>query len=148
MSYFGSNPLSCEPTLFPGKNNPNIHKSNRVFPGKRWWDRALTLTYLHTPMPEAFPLYCLSFLISVIFRGERVVKVGPKVQTLVPSLFQEYSNPSTFFQTIFLFARVLPLVRISAILYHIWGSKGPKASQKRPFHECWIGTQNFWKLLT
>ena len=47
------------------------------------------------------------------------------------------------FQTTFLFARALPLVRISAILDYIWRSRDPKTSKKRPFHECWIGTQNF-----
>ena len=28
---------------------------------------------------------------------------------------------------------------------HICDSKGPKTSQKGPFHGCWIGTQNFEK---
>ena len=36
------------------------------------------------------------------------------------------------FQTNFWFARLLPMVRISAILDYIWGSKGPNTSQKRP----------------
>ena len=49
-----------------------------------------------------------------------------------PSLFHKNSSPSKVFQTNFLFARALPLVRISAILDYIWGSKGPNASQKRP----------------
>ena len=65
-----------------------------------------------------------------------VIKVGRKVETLGPSLFHENSNPSNFFQTMFLFARVLPLVRMSAILDYTWGSKGPKTSQKGPFHGC------------
>ena len=43
----------------------------------------------------------------------------------------------------FLFPRLLHLVTISAILDHIWGSKGPITSQKGPFRGCWIGTQNF-----
>ena len=63
-----------------------------------------------------------------------MVKFGPKVQTLGPSLFHENLNPSKNFQTMLLFARVLPLVRISAILDHIWGSKGPKTSLKGPFY--------------
>ena len=46
------------------------------------------------------------------------------------ALFHKNSNPSKMFQTNFLFARVLPLVRISAILEYIWGSKGPNISQK------------------
>ena len=77
------------------------------------------------------------------FMGKRVVKSGPKVQTLGPSLFHKNSNPSNFFQAMFLFARVLPLVRISAILDHMSASKGPKTSEKQPFHGYCVGTQNF-----
>ena len=36
------------------------------------------------------------------------------------------------FQTYFLLARLLHLVRILATLDYIWGSKGPKTSQKGP----------------
>ena len=94
-------------------------------------------------MAVVFPHYCLSFSILAIFRGKRMVKVGPKVQTLCTSLFHENSNPSNVFQTNFLFARVLPLGRVVAILKHIWGSKSPKTSQKGPFHGCWNFTENF-----
>ena len=121
LSNFNSNPLICDPTLFPDKNNPNVAKSNCVFPGKGRRDRALILTYLDSLMAEVFPHYCWSFLISAISRGKQVVKIGPKVQTLDPSPFHENSNPSNFFQIV-LFARVLPLVRILAILDHICGS--------------------------
>ena len=117
----------------------NIAKSNCVFPGKKKIERALILKYLDSLMAEVFSHHCLSFSISVIFRGMQVVKVGPEVQTLGPSLFHKNSNPSNFFQTMFLFSRVLlTLVRISAILDHIWAGRGPKTSQKG-----WIGTQNF-----
>ena len=116
LSNFYSNPLICDPTLFPSKNSTNIVKSNSAFPGKLRAHTALILTYLDSPMAEAFPNYCLFFSILGIFRGKRVVKVGSKVQTLSPSLFYENSNVSRFFQTIFLFDRVLPLVRILAIL--------------------------------
>ena len=132
-SNFDSNLLICDPTQFPGKNNPNIAKSDRIVPGKGRGDRALTL---NSPMAEDFPQYCLSFLISAIFRGKRVVRVEQKAQTLGPSLFHENSHPSSFFQTMFLFARVLPLIRNSTILNHICGSKGPETSQKEPFHGC------------
>ena len=44
-----------------------------------------------------------------------------------PSIFHKNSNPSKDFQTNFLFARALSLVRI---LDYIWGSKGPNTSQK------------------
>ena len=136
LSNFDSNRLICDSTLFPGKNSPNIAKSNRVFPGEWRGDRTLILTYLNSPMAKVFSHYCLSFLLLAIFRRKSVVKVGPKVQTLDPSLFYENSDLSNFFQTMFLLARVLLLVRILAILDHIWSSKGTKTSQKGPFHGC------------
>ena len=119
LSNFGSKPLTCDTTLFPGKNSPNFANSNRVFPGKGRGDRALILTYLDSPIVEVFPPCCLS-----------------KVQTLGPFLFNENSNPSNIFQTMFLFTTVLPLVRISALFDHIWWSKSPKSSQIRSFHRC------------
>ena len=125
-SNFDSTSLTCDPALFPGKNISNIAKGNRIFPGKGRGDIILT----H---------YCLFISIWAIFRRERGVKVGPKVLTLGSSLFHKYSNPSENFQTAFLFARELPLVRISAI----WESKGPKTSQKGLFRGWWIGKQNF-----
>ena len=106
---FDSNLLIFDLTLFPGNNSPNIAKSNRVFPGKVRGDRALILTCLNSPIADVFPHYWLYFLISAIFRGKRMVKVGPKVQTLGTSLFHEC----------FCFAGVLPLVKMSAILDHI-----------------------------
>ena len=131
LSNFDSNPLICDPTLFPGKNSPNIAESNCLLRGNGKGDSALILTHLNNLMAEGFFHHCLSFSISVIFRGKRVVKVGPKVQTLVPSLFHKNSNPSNFFQIMFLFARVLlPLVKSSVILDHIWASKSPKTFQK------------------
>ena len=33
LSNFDSNPLTCDPVLFPGKNTPNVAESNRIFPG-------------------------------------------------------------------------------------------------------------------
>ena len=124
---FDSNALICDPTLFPGKNSRNIAKSNHIFPRKGKGDRALILTYFDSLMAEIFPHNCLSFSISVIFRENCVVKVGPIVQTLDPSLFQKNLNPSIFFfQTMFLLARVLPMVRISAVLEY-----GPKNLPKR-----------------
>ena len=98
------------------------------------------MTYSNSPKAEVVPHYCLSFSISTIFRGKRVVKVGPKVQTLSQSLF--YENSSIFFQAMVLFARVLPM-RILAILDHIWGSKRPKTSQKGPFHDAESARKTF-----
>ena len=123
---FDSNPLICDPTLFPGKNSPNIAKNSRSFPGKMRWDRALVLTYFHSPAAEAFPRYYLSFLDFGHLQGEWVVKVGPKVQTLVPSLFHENSNPSVFFQTMFLF-----FIRQYRTIF--WGVSAQKPRKKGHF---------------
>ena len=101
LTNFDSNPLICDLTLFPGKNNPNIAKSNRVFPGKEKEDRVLISTYLNSPMDEDFYHYSLSFSISAIFRGKRVIKVGPKVITLGSSFFHEISNPTNFLKECF-----------------------------------------------
>ena len=103
----------------------------------------LILTYLYGLMAEVFPHCYLSSLILAIFRVKWVVKLWLKLQTLGPSLFDGNSNPLNFFQAMFLFARVLPLVRILVILDHICGRKVPKSTQKGLFHECWISTQNF-----
>ena len=34
MSNFDSDPLTCDPALFPAKNSPNSAKNNRISPGK------------------------------------------------------------------------------------------------------------------
>ena len=54
LSNFDSNPLNCDPTLFLGKNSPNIAKRYRIFPGKRGGDKALVLKYLDSPMLKFF----------------------------------------------------------------------------------------------
>ena len=59
-----------------------------------------------------------------------MVKVGPKVKTLGPSVFYENLG---YFEKLLLFARVLSLVRILAILNHIWGVKTQKLSEKGYF---------------
>ena len=88
---------------------------------------ALILKYLDSPETEVFPHHGLYLLILAIFREKWVVKVGPKVQTLSPSSFHGNSNLSIFLQTTLLFAIVLPLMRISAILDYIWGSHPKRA---------------------
>ena len=97
LSNFDSNPLTCDPALFPGTNSPIIAKSNSIFPGKGRGDKALILTYLDSPMAEVFPHYCLFFSILAIFRGRRGVKVGPKVVTLrsVPFPYSVFVCQST-----------------------------------------------------
>ena len=123
--------MTCDPILFPAKNSSNIAKINRIFPGKRRRDKALILTYLDSPMVEVFPHYWLSFSILAYLQGETECQSWTK--TLGLSLFYENSKASKTFQTMFLFARVLPLVRISAILDYIWGIKGSKSFWKDHF---------------
>ena len=65
---------------------------------------------------------------------ETGVKVGPRVQNLVCPF--SLKHPLQYFQTMFLFDRVLPQLRISAELVPIWGSKDPKTFQKGRSHEC------------
>ena len=64
-----------------------------------------------------------------------------KTQILDPFHFHENSNPSNVFWNNVFVARVLSLMKISAILDNITGNKGPKSSQNRLFLGCWIGTQ-------
>ena len=116
MSNFDSTPLTCDPALFLCKNIQNIAKSNGIFPGKGRRDKDFILTYLDSSVALKF------------FRITRGVEVRPKVLTLGPSLFHNYSNRSKNFLTAFLFARVLPLARISAILDHT----GRARTQKLP----------------
>ena len=115
----------CDLWLYPvsWQKLPNY----RVFSGKGKGDGALILIYLDRLMAEVFPHHFISFSISVIFRVKQEVKVRPKVQTLSPSSFHGNSNPSIFLQTTLLLARVLPLMRISAILDYILGSHPKKA---------------------
>ena len=114
----------CPPCFLP--NTAQTVQKVTVFSWKGRGDWALILTYLDNSIAEIFPHYSQNFLISAIFRGKREVKIGPKVQTLGPSLFHKNSNPSKTFQSIFLFARALPLLGMSAKLDHTWGSMGPK----------------------
>ena len=62
-------------------------------------------------MADVFPYYCLFFSILTMFRRKIWVKVGPKVLTLDPCPFHKYSNHLKIFQAMFLFTRVLALVR-------------------------------------
>ena len=130
LSNFDSTPLTCDPTVFPGKIIPNIAKSNRIFPGKEGGDKYFILTYFDSSMVEVSLHYCLFFSILTIFRRKRGLKVGPKVLTLGPTLFHKYLNPSKNFQTVFQFARVLALVKILSILKHIGGVRAKKPPKK------------------
>ena len=128
-----STTLICDPTVFPGKIIPNIAKSNGIFPGKEGVDKDFILTYFGSSMADVFPHYCLFFSILTIFRRKRGLKVKPKVLTLGPTLFHKYSNPSKHFQTVFQFARVLPLVKMLSILKPIGGVRAQKPPKKGYF---------------
>ena len=121
LSNFDSSPLTCDFTLFPGKNSLNIAKSNRIFPGNGKGDKKLILTYLGRPMAEVLLHNCLFSSISTIFMGKRRVKIGPQVLTFGQSLLHKNLKSFKKFQTMLLFAGALPVAGILAILDHIWG---------------------------
>ena len=68
LSNFDSTPLTCDPALFPGKNIPNIAKSDRIFPGKGRRDKYFILAYLESSKGEVFWHCCLFLSILAIFR--------------------------------------------------------------------------------
>ena len=78
-----------------------------------------------------------------MFRRKRWVKVGPKALTLGPSPFHKCSYPSKNFQTVFLFARVQPLVRILAIL----DPNGGVRAQKPPKNGYFVNAELVRKTL-
>ena len=94
----------------------HILKSNHIFPGKGREDKHFILTYLNSSMAEVFAALLLIFRFWPSSRGKEWSK----------SLFHKYLNSSKNFQTLFLLASVLPLVRILAILDHIGGAKAQK----------------------
>ena len=55
MSNFDSDPLTCDPALFPAKNSPNSAKNNRISPGKGTGERVLIFIFSDSPMTEVFP---------------------------------------------------------------------------------------------
>ena len=90
----------------------------------------IKLSFWHIWIVQRLKFFCYAyFLTSAIFRGKQGVKVRPKMPSFGSFLFNKNSNPSKKTSNFF-FARVLPLVRISAILDFIWGSKDPNTSQK------------------
>ena len=92
---------------------------------------------MDSTIAEVFPHYLLSFSILAIFREKRVVKVGHKVQTLARFFFMKtWILQSLFKQCFCLLLNVFECYlwwEFSAMLGHIWGSKGPKSSQKELF---------------
>ena len=82
----------------------------------------MILTYFHSLNGWNFSPPLLIVFDFAQLQGKRVLKVGPKVQTLGPSLFHKNLNPSNSFQTKFSFATVLPLVKNTGV----WAQKLPK----------------------
>ena len=77
LSNFDSNPLTCDPTSFPGKSRTNIAKSNPIFPGKGRRDETFFLTCLDSPMAEVFPHFFF-FLFRPSSGGNGPSKLDPK----------------------------------------------------------------------
>ena len=94
----GYNTLTCDFTLFPGKNSLNIAKSSHIFHRNGRGDKTLILTYLGSPMAEIFVQYCLFWSILAIFKGKRGIKTEPKVLTLGQSLLHKNLNTSKHFK--------------------------------------------------
>ena len=131
---FDSTPLNCDPTIFPVKMTPNIAKGFRIFHGKGRGDKD-SFWHIWIVQWEKF--------FRTIFRSKRGLKAGPKVLTLDPSVFHKYLNPSKNFQTVFLFARVVTLVRITAILDYI----GEVRAQKPPKKAYCVDDESLSKML-
>ena len=144
MPNFNSDPLTCDPALFPTKNSPKIQKV-MIFSciGPCFW---------HIWIAQWLKLFCgdgYFFLISAVFMGKWVgeevvwgeVKVGPRMQTFdvhFPLKTQILQNKKIW---MFLFVIVLPLARCLAnwtIFGRVRTQKPPKMGQ---FNECWINTQ-------
>lgn len=108
----------------------------------------MILTYLDSSIAKVFsekrPIFVLFyfniikiiFLIFAIIREKPGFKSKQKGQTLGLSFFHEKLNSQKIFEIVILFARVLPLVKISKTWDYILGSKGPNTSQKRLFYGC------------
>ena len=143
LSKFNSRPLTCDPALFPGKNNLNIEKSNRIFPWKGRGHKAFILTYLDSPTVEVF-LPCL--FSAIFFRlssgGNRGWKFDQKYQVLVnffPIKTRILQKKSQTF---------------SLLEHYLWwefrqywtlfGGARTQTPTKKNIG-CWIGTQSLWK---
>ena len=85
----------------------------------------LNLTDLDIPMAEFFLQTCLLLSILVIFRIKWGIKVGPIEHTLGLLCFHKNSRFLKVIQTVFYYTNILSLMKISAILDHMWRNKGP-----------------------
>ena len=132
LSNFNYNPLIFDPNLFPGKNSPNIAKSDRVFPERveeiePWFWHIWMAQWL-----KLFPATAYRFRFRPSSGGNGRSKSDQKCKLWVRLFFMKTRILYSFLNNLFV-ARVLPLVRILTILNHIWGSKSPKTSQKCHF---------------
>ena len=121
LSNFDSNPLICDPTLFPGKSSPNIAKSNRVFPGRReeiepWFWHIWIAQWL-----KFFTATVYLFQFQPSSRENEWSKLDQKWKLWVGLFFMKTQILRIFFKQCFFFTRVLPLLRISATLDYILG---------------------------
>ena len=91
------NPASGNLTHFFFKYRHGTKKSNQTWKSN-WNFSEMILTYLDSVTAEVFPHHCWSLSMSVILRRKQVVKVGPRVQNLGPSLFHKNWNPPNSFQ--------------------------------------------------
>ena len=89
--------------------------------------RALILTYLDSPVTEVFPHHWLYLFNFGHLQGEMGGQNWTKSANFGSVSFSWKLESFNFFQATLLLARVLPLVRISAILDHIWGRHPKRA---------------------
>ena len=73
-----SDQLPCDSALFPAQNSPNSAKSNRSFHRIGRGDRALTLTYLDSPVAQVIPSKYIHFF---RFRSSPGEKEGSKLNS-------------------------------------------------------------------
>ena len=88
---------------------------------------ALILTYLDSPVTKAFLHHWLYLFNFGHLQGEMGGQSWTKTANFGSVSFSWKLESFNFFQATLLFARVLPLVKISAILDHIWGSHPERA---------------------
>ena len=135
LSNFDSPPFTCDPTLFSGKNIPNIAKSNPIFPGKGREDKDFILTYLVSSMTEVFPHYCLFFDFGQI-QEEKTSQSWTKSANFgsdpCPEILESIKKCSN---SVFISQSITSGENFGNIGPY-WGSKDPKTSQKGFFRGC------------
>ena len=141
-----SSPLTCGPVLLLGKIAQILQKVIVFFPEK---EEEIKPWFWHIWKAQLLKFFRTNAIFTNFdyLHGKRGVKVRPKMLSFGLSLLHKNSNPSKIFETSFLFARVLPLVRSLAILDYIKESKDQNISQKEPY---WMLNRyaKLWKFLT